>query len=251
MATSTIAAPTQLQQSTSSVFDIIRARVLRHEILPNTKINIDQLARELQVSPTPIREALKQLQGDNLVVQEPGRGYRTTPILKLEELRELFEFRMLIEPWAAKIAAGDRLSNPGRTLAAQIDELSALMAQHQDVRYELMDHDIVFHDTILASTSNEVLRGAFAQTHCHLHAFRLHPSDQTGAFTLREHTAINDAIRNRDPEAAEAAMREHLARAYIRFEEGHAAAGELHSLQNILLPGLHPERPTINTTLAL
>lgn len=239
------------RHSTASVYAQIRSRVLRHEIPPNTHINIDALARELQVSPTPIREALKQLQGDNLVVQERGRGYRTTPILEFEELRALFEFRMLVEPWAARVASQDRLSNPGRNLTLQIEELTSLMSVQADVRYELMDHDIRFHDTILESTSNEVLRGAYAQTHCHLHAFRLRANDETGRFTVQEHVVISDAIRRRDPDAAEQAMRDHLAAAYLRFEQRDEVDGGLLPSPDVMLPGLHTDRPLVSPTLAL
>ncbi|KAM9863188.1 GntR family transcriptional regulator [Leucobacter sp. BZR 635] len=235
------------RHASQSVYEQIRSRVLRHEIPPSTRINIDALARELQVSSTPIREALRQLQGDRLVVQEPGRGYRTTPILDATELRELFEFRLLVEPWAAKIAAQDRLQNPGHTLEREVAAISALIEKQSDIRYELMDHDIRFHDAILGSTSNDVLRSAYAQTHCHLHAFRLHPGERTGELTLEEHRVILAAIRAQDPEAAEQAMRDHLVGAYLRFEAGReedqAATG--------FLPGTHADRPAPNTSVGL
>lgn len=237
--------------SAASVYAQIRARVLHHEIPPNTRINIDGLARELQVSPTPVREALKQLQGDNLVLQTPGRGYSTTPVLELDELRDLFEFRLLIEPWAARIAAQDRLSNPGHELAAQVQALKKVMSDAQDARYEIMNHDINFHDTILRSSKNEVLRGAFAQTHCHLHAFRLNTSDFTGERTISEHIAVLEAIQERDPAAAEAAMRNHLTTAFLRFEKGYAEGGEFRPRGPAILPGTHPERPLPQAKLAI
>ena len=235
-------------RAAASVYAQIRSRVLRNEIPPSTRINIDGLARELSVSSTPIREALRQLQGDRLVVQEPGRGYRTTPVLGPEELRELFEFRLLVEPWAAKIAAQDRLSNPAHILSRELDDIDALIAAQADVRYELMDHDIRFHDAIMRSTSNEVLRAAYAQTHCHLHAFRLFPGERTGERTVAEHRVILAAIRANDQAAAELAMRDHLAGAYLRFEAGHNVDRGTGGPQ---LPGMHPDRPAPGTPLAL
>ncbi len=233
-------------RGTITVYERIRSRVLRHDIPPNTRINIDALACELQVSSTPIREALRQLQGDKLVVQEPGRGYRTTPVLGPAELRELYEFRLLVEPWAAKVAAQDRLQNPGHILAAEIDALQALISKQTDVRYELMDHDIRFHDAIIGSTDNEVLRSAYAQTHCHLHTFRLHPGERTGERTVEEHRVILEAIRDHDPDGAERAMRDHLASAYLRFEAGRSAdEGDMQ------LPGMHPGRPGPESQISL
>ncbi|KIP51551.1 GntR family transcriptional regulator [Leucobacter komagatae] len=245
MASATDSASTD-RHSAQSVYEQIRSRVLRHEIPPSTRINIDALARELQVSSTPIREALRQLQGDKLVVQEPGRGYRTTPILEAAELRELYEFRLLVEPWAAKIAAQDRLQNPGHILDKEVAAITKLIDAKSDIRYELMDHDIRFHDAILSSASNEVLRSAYAQTHCHLHAFRLHPGERTGEHTIDEHRQILTAIRNHEPEVAEKAMRDHLAAAYLRFE-----AGRGEQSANAGLPGLHPERSVTGASLSL
>ena len=229
-----------------SAYQEIRSRILREEIPPSTRINIDALARELQVSSTPIREALRQLQGDNLVTQEPGRGYRTTPVLDAGELRDLFEFRLLIEPWAAKIAAQDRLQNPGYKLDRELREITALLAVQSDIRYELMDHDIRFHDLIFRSAENETLRATFSQAHCHLHAFRLHPGERTGEHTLAEHASIRAAIRDHQPELAEQAMREHLTLAFMRFEVAHGLGGK-----PPFLPGMHPDRPAASNSLSL
>lgn len=233
------------RRATSSVYDRIKLKILRNEIAPASRINIDRLARELEVSPTPVREALRQLQGDNLVLQELGRGYSTTPLLNMNELRAMFEFRLLVEPWAAKVASQDRLRNPGHLLERQLIELEAFVQANADVRYELVDHDTLFHDAILGSTDNELLRTAYSQTHCHLHAFRLYPNDHTGERTIAEHRAIATAIRDRDPDAAEAAMRAHLIAAYVRYAEGHTASSE------VRLPGVHPERPLPNTRLTI
>jgi DNA-binding FadR family transcriptional regulator len=102
------------------VYGILRAKILDLQLPPDGKVNIDALARELGVSQTPIREALSQLEGDRLIVKTPGKGYRTTALLGTAELRELFEFRLLVEPWAARAAAVNRLVNPARILQASL-----------------------------------------------------------------------------------------------------------------------------------
>jgi DNA-binding GntR family transcriptional regulator len=229
--------PSLSSRSTGGVYWHIRQKILRNEIPPASKINIDDLARELKVSPTPVREALKQLQGDNLVIQEVRRGYQTTPLLDSDELRDLFEFRLLLEPWAAHAAAQDRLSNPGHDLENLIDGLNELSEGYGDVRFELVEHDTRFHDLIFLGARNPVLRKAYSQTHCHLHAFRLYPSDHTGALTVQEHRKIANAIRARDPEGAAEAMRDHLSNAYLRFAEGYKN-----------FPGASPQASTLRGT---
>lgn len=201
------------------VYGILRAKILDLQLPPDGKINIDALARELGVSQTPIREALSQLEGDRLIVKTPGKGYRTTALLGTTELRELFEFRLLVEPWAARAAAVNRLVNPARTLQAFVDEFESGTAQGEGVRHQLVAHDTAFHDQILYASSNEFALHAYRATHCHLHLFRLHPADYQGTTTVEEHREIVNAIAACDPDAAEEAMQRHLIGAYHRFAE--------------------------------
>ena len=211
-------------------YTVMRASILDGELAPGERINIDALARRLQVSPTPVREALQRLEGDNLVVYSPGRGYSTTPLLEPSELRSLFEFRLLVEPWAARSAAVDRLSNPGRILQRELDTLEERIAHGGDIRQHLVAHDARFHDLILAAAENPVVRQAYAQTHCHLHTFRLYPADVEGDITLAEHREIAAAIGDCDAAGAEEAMGRHILKSFDRFAqafEGPAALGPL------------------------
>src|SRR5664279_949013 len=111
-------APTRL--TTSGVYDLLRAQILDNIISPGTRVNIDAVSRKFGVSPTPVREALRRLQGDNLLVTTSNRGYSTTPLLDLRGLRELFEFRLLVEPWAARTAAVNRLGNRAPHLSTEL-----------------------------------------------------------------------------------------------------------------------------------
>ncbi len=203
----------------TDVYGYIRARILDLRIPPESKISIDALARELDVSQTPVREALHQLEGDHLVVKTQGKGYHTTSLLGFSELRELFEFRLLVEPWAAREAASNRLSNPGRVLAAELDAFTEGSVQGTDPRHQLILHDTAFHEHILEAGRNQFAHQAFQATHCHLHLFRLYPADWTGAQTIPEHQAIQEAIRDCEPDRAEEAMYNHLTGAYQRFTE--------------------------------
>lgn len=203
--------------NTRGVYDILRGQILDNTIPPNTRMNIDAVARELGVSPTPVREALHTLRGDNLVVSASGRGYSTTALLNLDELRDLFEFRLLIEPWAARAAAVNRLANPADRLASELSMFRAVTEAKADIRQDLVSHDTAFHDLILSAPGNEVIRNAYRQTHCHLHIFRLYPADVGGSVTLEEHRKVAQTIGECDPDKAEEAMHQHLTHAFLRF----------------------------------
>lgn len=204
------------------VYDALRVPIVDGLIPPGERINIDAVARQLGLSQTPVREALQKLEADDLLVYTPGRGYRSTPILDLARLRSVFEFRLLVEPWAARAAATDRLSNPAAALETELASFESLSVGREDVRHEMLGHDSRFHATILASTGNDAVRSAYAQTHCHLHVFRLYPVDTKGATTLAEHRQIADAIRRCDPDAAERAMTEHIRNSYGRSAQAFA-----------------------------
>lgn len=199
------------------VYSALRQSILDGDIAPGTRINIDAVSRRLGVSQTPVREALQHLEGDNLLVYSPGRGYSTTPLLSLAELRSLYEFRLLVEPWAARSAAVDRLSNPSAALRNELEVLERQVDGTANVPQDLLAHDARFHDLILASAGNPVVQQAYVQTHCHLHMFRLYPADLDSRVTLMEHRVIRDAIADADPVAAQEAMSAHLRNSFHRF----------------------------------
>ena len=219
----------RIKLSAGEVYEQLRAQILENRIPPGSRVNIEAVARQLGVSPTPVREALHRLQGDNLVVATSGRGYSTTALLDLAELRDLFEFRLLIEPWAARSAAVDRLENPARRLEKELAQFEEATESAADIRGDLVSHDTRFHDLIMSATRNDVVRNAYSQTHCHLHIFRLYPADIGGAITLEEHRQVWQAIRDCDPVGAEKAMRQHLSLAYMRFAQAFEEGDHAHS----------------------
>ena len=220
-----VSKPTDAAESgaaVAKVYAALRMPILDGEIAPGTRINIDAVARRLGVSQTPVREALQRLEGDDLLVYTPGKGYRTTEMLDLAGLRSVFEFRLLIEPWAARSAAADRLTNPAEKLDEELRAFEQAASEKKDVRQQLLLHDTRFHDLVLAATENEVVRQAYSQVHCHLHVFRLYQVDEDGLITIEEHRRVWEAIRACDADAAEHEMVNHIKNSYARSAEAFA-----------------------------
>lgn len=191
------------------VFDALTAMVMDHVVQPGERLSIDGLAQRLEVSPTPVREALARLEAVGLAVKEPLRGYRATPLLSRAELDDLYDFRLLVEPWAAGAAAGRRPAGA----SVLLDEIAAFDSAPLEgyERYRaLAEHDQRFHDTIMALAGNAHARQALHRTHCHLHIFRLYYVQQVGSSALQEHLAVAEAIDAGDERAASEAMRVHL-----------------------------------------
>jgi DNA-binding GntR family transcriptional regulator len=192
------------------VYEAIKALVMDHVVRPGSRVSIDGLSRELAVSPTPVREALARLESDGLVVKEPLKGYRATSLLTREEFDDLYQFRRLIEPWAARKAA-ERVTPEGAAdLRREMESAEPPLTDDYEGYKALTAHDTRFHALVARLSGSAQVRMAFERTHCHLHIFRLHFDRDIGSEALAEHRRIADAVADGDGAGAEAAMLAHL-----------------------------------------
>lgn len=216
-------------------YDLVKAMILDHRIPPDTRVNIDDLARRLGVSQTPIREALARLESDSLVVKVPLKGYETTKLLTIEQFRDLFRFRAILEPWAAAEA----------TVVADESELQALLAEvargeelavSQDADLPaFVEHDMRFHATVASMSHNSYVLDSLVRARVHMHLLRAHLASQNGgegvigglfteAYSGREgrsvieHQAIAQAMAEGAPERARELMDRHIEGSLARLE---------------------------------
>ncbi len=210
--------PVRRSTLTAEVYERIKALVMDHVLAPDSRVNIDALARELGVSPTPVREALARLESEDLVRSRPLAGYTVAPLLTRNEFEELFELRRLLEV----PAAGHAAARVGRGVPVDVAalraaaDLPAVPATDYAGYGAFTAQDARFHDLVAAASGNSTLRTAIGRLHAHLHLHRMQfpasHADTSGA----EHHRIVDAIAAGDERAAAAAMREHLDRARDR-----------------------------------
>jgi DNA-binding GntR family transcriptional regulator len=225
-----------------ATYSRIREKLLTHDIAPGERINIDALARDLDVSQTPVREALARLESEDLVTKEPLRGYTATTLLTVPQIRDLFQFRGLIEPWAAAMAARDINEEGIARINAELEKGQA--AEHLDIdgAYSAMsEHDARFHALIAELSGSEFVRDAYVRTHCHLHLFRLYTvlktwvelpredaevigdlfelyyQPKSGFLAFKEHQAISDAVTSGDESNAARLMLQHIESSLHRF----------------------------------
>jgi len=189
----------------------LTAAILRNDIPPASRININAVATSLGASPTPVREALAKLEADGLVTQTHLKGYRTTDLLTRSEIEDLWEFRLLIEPYGAGRAAEQATDDQLKALRLELTTVPAIPAENTFDSYrQFSAHDERLHTSFLRMAGNDVVLTSFQRTHCHLHAFRLAYNTAAGVATLEEHTSIGDRIEHRDAGGATEAMRHHL-----------------------------------------
>ncbi|MER5488719.1 GntR family transcriptional regulator [Streptomyces sp. NPDC002812] len=203
---------------TDTVYETIRRRLVEHDIEPGAKVNINALAQELDVSPTPIREALARLESDGLLVRRSLAGYAAAPLLGAAEFDELFEMRMILEPAAAGKAAG-RITEA--ELASLAEDLTAMRDTRdfssRGSRQSFLDHDAHFHDRIAAACGSALMRRMLDRLHAHAHLYRLHFREDMATETCQEHARILEALAAEDPDIAESAMRSHIRRSRARL----------------------------------
>jgi DNA-binding GntR family transcriptional regulator len=200
------------------VYEAILAQLMALKIAPGARITVDNLVRELQVSHTPIREALGRLEGEGLVVKAHLIGYSAAPQISRTRFDELYELRLLLEPDSARRAA--QTMNDERL--AELRDIAGTMSSgsggDERLRYSAFARqDAVFHDRILKFAGNELIRKTLAHQHTHFHIFRLMFHSRVTEEALEEHEALLEAFARSDAADAEAAMRDHIVRSRSRL----------------------------------
>ena len=208
------AVPSDLDTVGTSLADrayvAIRDQLIMLEIRPSEPIDDDGLARTLGVGRTPVREALKRLEGDRLVVTYPRRGTFASG-MDITDLAHISEIRVQLEPLAARRAA----EHAPRHVRAELDELAGRI-EDLDVgtveRDELMRWDLVVHRSIYRAAGNPHLEDVLVRydnlatrIFC-LFLDRLPTVDEH----VGEHVELLRAIAAGDADRAEDLAREHV-----------------------------------------
>lgn len=208
------------------VYRALLEMLIEDRLEEGSALRVEAVSKLLGVSPTPVREALVQLESTGLVTYIANKGYSVSPRLSPDDIVEFMDARTLLEAAAASraataaddeaLAALSRLIEEQAFVARSVESSDELERADAVREYLRLDHS--FHDTILAASGNKHLRALAqrldAQSQRARQSFRNGISDADEA--LAEHTAIAEAIGAHDPVAAEAAMREHLQRVLAR-----------------------------------
>lgn len=208
----------QVQSVADQVYAVLRERIAGGDIERGARLHQEDLAREFGVSRTPVREALRKLAAEGLVDLFANRGARVATATA-EQLRSSYETRLVVEPGAARVAAGLQLEAPLAAMRAAIREEEK--AGRSSAKHFKANRD--FHLAIVEGTGNpqlvqfmeHVWIGRIGAT---LYETRLDPKG-LGA-DHEAHLSIAAAIETGDGEKAERLTRGHLERAMeLIFED--------------------------------
>lgn len=203
------------------VYDLILEMLLENEVEPGSRLSIDTLAKQLDVSPTPVREAMVQLERTGLVTREALKGYRVAPPLGPAQLSELFDARLMLEVGATRLATlhADRLLPALRAAHAHHEASAAVvieaMRSGEGAVRATQDYfaaDAAFHRVILDAASNRYLISMHDDLGALTHRLRqavirgVNDVDEAHA----EHAAILAAFESETRDAPPEAMRAHI-----------------------------------------
>lgn len=205
-----------------AVHDSILEMLLEERLRPGAPLRINTIAKDLDVSPTPVREALVQIEATGLISRTALKGYRVAAPLSNLELDKLMAVRILLEPAATRAAfdaQGEHLALPlARVLVRQ---RSAAAEKDEAGLREYIRVDIEFHNVILDHCDNPFLQRAVQSLGAQFHRFRQlsKPGQSDADYAIPEHQLIVDAFVSGDAQKAEQAMIEHLNAVSRRIQE--------------------------------
>jgi DNA-binding GntR family transcriptional regulator len=193
------------------VYDYLRQRILDGTIPPGTVLSQVQLAQQLGVSRTPLREALRLLQEERLVLAEHNHRVQVADI-NLEEMESLYASRIMLEPLALALTIPHLSQHELDTLENTLEAMYQAATQRDNDAWELGNRR--FHE-LLATHAEERIRATIKRSIDASERYRrikLHTVPHAREVAEAEHTAILAACRQRNTDAAVELLARHLAR---------------------------------------
>lgn len=204
------------------VYAGLRERLLRGDLPVGRRLVEQRIAADFATSRTPVREALRRLEGDGHIVRDPGGGLSpSAPSVK--SMRELYEVRVAIEELVARRAStsGDREQLDA--IEAQWRALETGWQGGRDVPRgpDFVHADEGFHRALAAASGNDVAEVMLSDLNDRIRILRMHDftTDDRIVATITEHLEILGCVLSRDPDAAAAFMRAHVQRSALVVRE--------------------------------
>ena len=192
------------------VYETLKSRIIHHALKPGEALNEGVLSKELKISKTPVREALQQLEKEGFVENLPNKGAFVSRIA-LQDLREIFEIREILECEVIKRAA--LKVDPEKVEALRERFVSSEAGNPKPSEGYFKSGDEV-HAFIFETLGNNRLTEIYRRLQDHIVRMRIHFFNQSvsgrSPESYREHIEILEALKARDPVRAENAVRNHL-----------------------------------------
>ncbi len=210
------------------VFNTLRQAILKGELKPGERLMEIALAEKLGVSRTPIREAMRKLELEGLVVMIPRRGAQVANITE-KDLNDVLEVRIALENVAIEKACTRMSKEDMGRLWLAAKEFERTMAEGNLVR--LAEADVAFHEIIYRASDNKRLNQVLNNLREQIYRYRVEylKEEETRNVLVKEHEELTKAIRHRDVKKAQEISFRHIEnqrRAIIQSIEAEEAGKE-------------------------
>ena len=183
------------------VFNTLRRAILKGDLKPGERLMEIALAEKLGVSRTPIREAIRKLELEGLVVMAPRKGAKVASITE-RDLNDVLEVRKGMEELAIRLAC-ERITPEELEELDKVEQRFLSLTENGDLT-ELAEMDVAFHDIIYKATNNKRLVQLLSNLREQMYRYRIeYLKDIAVRRTLaQEHRAICESLRKKDKESA-------------------------------------------------
>lgn len=204
------------QRTSDSVYSALRAAILSRRFAAGQRLNVHELATELGVSLTPVKDALTRLEAEALIQIRPRSGTFVTSISP-DDVAEAFEIRCALECLAAEKAVTRATAEDVARLRALTGQIEAAVQRGEDERLGHAARNVEFHKMIVTLSGSRRLIQMYEGLDAHIQIARIHLGDASWKTRLdeerNEHLAVVEALARRDAPALVAALRHHIMRA--------------------------------------
>lgn len=201
-----------------SVYETLMEAILSRRLVPGTALSALQISEQMEVSRSPVQQALMLLSADGLVENEAGRRARVARFT-CDDLFNVFEMRRLLESRSAELAAGRMDRRQLRPLRQAADDLAA-DADYAGWQKKWAEFDELFHRTIAESSGNPLLSRDIGRYRLLHRGFNLISADVPSLQqAVVEHDEILAALEAHDAPRARQAMDRHIANWQMIFVE--------------------------------
>ena len=192
------------------VFNTLRQAILKGELKPGERLMEIQLANKLGVSRTPVREAIRKLELEGLVLMIPRKGAEVAEITR-QDMEDVLEVRTALEELAVKDACDHITDAQLSELKKASNEFKKALLEGKDL-VTCADADMHFHDVILSATNNRRLIQMLNNLSEQMYRYRMEylKDERTHKTLIEEHDAIRRALKKHDKVKAGAAIRVHI-----------------------------------------
>lgn len=192
------------------VYELLKEMILEGKIPLGTRLIEKNLAKRLDISRSPLREAIQRLQFEGLVRTVPRKGSYVIQF-SAQELTDIFRVREQLEALAARLAATRITNRRLDTIENDLLRVQEILESSEEESYP-RESERDFHETILHASGNGRLIDIMTTLHSQLQLLRRRSgaSPERARKSLREHFAILETLRARDGEQAHERMRVHI-----------------------------------------